>query len=114
MYEKVSKWFSFKGMIERMALNYPIQGTSAEITKISCVYFFNWIKKHNLQAHGLEFKNKVLIVNTVHDENVVECPESMVQEVSDALEKAMNDAASIYCKRVTLTAKPEATHFWKK
>lgn len=45
MREKVSKWFKFKGAMERMALNYPIQGTSADITKISCIYFFRWLRE---------------------------------------------------------------------
>lgn len=105
--EKVSKWFRFKGAIERMALNYPIQGTSAEITKISGIYFFDWLKKENLLG-------TVLFCNTIHDENVVECPIEMVDKVSASLEHCMNKAADIYCKRVRLTATPEKSLFWKK
>lgn len=105
--EKVSKWFKFKGQMERMALNYPIQGSSADITKISCVYFFKWIKENNLL-------DTVLFVNTIHDENVVECPLEIKDKVSLALKDCMNKAADIFCKRVKLTAEPEITEYWKK
>lgn len=107
MREKVSKWFKFKGQIERMALNYPIQGQSAEITKISCIYFYRWLRENNLL-------NIVKFVNTVHDENVIECPDTLVDTVSAALKDSMNRAALLYCKRVLLTAEPEASKFWKK
>lgn len=107
MQDQVRKYFNFKGVIERMALNYPIQGQSAEITKIACIIFFNWIIKNN-------YLNIVKIVNTVHDEIVAECPDDLVQDTSNALEAAMNNAAKIYCKRILLTASPEASKFWKK
>lgn len=107
MREKVSKWFKFKGQIERMALNFPIQGQSAEITKISGIYFIRWLRANNLF-------NIVKFANTIHDEHVVECPDNIVEEVSKALEKCMNDAALLYCKRVLLIAVPEASKFWKK
>lgn len=107
MREQVSKWFRFKGTIERMALNYPIQGTSAEITKISCISFFKWIKENN-------YINIVLFTNTIHDENVIECPLEIASKTSEALKKAMNDAGSIFCKRVPLTAEPEQSLYWKK
>lgn len=105
--EKVSKWFKFKGQMERMALNYPIQGSSADITKISCIYFFEWIKKEGLL-------NIVLFDNTIHDENVAECPIEIKDKVKDALRDCMNRAAAIFCKRVPLTAEPEESLYWKK
>lgn len=105
--EKVSKWFSLKGSIERMALNYPIQGTSAEITKISCIYFYRWILANN-------YFGVVKMVNTVHDENVVECPKDLVEDCYVALKDAMLRAGALYCKRVPLLAEPERSTFWKK
>ncbi|XAI97339.1 hypothetical protein [Leptolyngbya phage Lbo-JY46] len=107
MQSQVRKYFNFKGIIERMALNYPIQGQSAEITKIACIMFFDWIVQN-------KYLNIVKIVNTVHDEIVAECPDDLVNVTSHALEAAMNNAAKIYCKRVLLTASPEASKFWKK
>lgn len=105
--DKMSKFFKIKGEIERKSLNYPIQGSSANITKQSCIYFFNWIKKYSLQ-------NIVLICNTIHDENVAECPDYMKEYVAEALEDAMVRAGELYCKRVPLKADPCITPFWKK
>jgi DNA polymerase-1 len=107
MKEEVSKWFRFKGQIERMALNFPIQGQSAEITKIASIYFFNWIRTNNL--FGI-----VKFVNTIHDELVIECPVNISNKTSQALETSMNKAGDLYCKRIRLTAVPEKTLYWKK
>lgn len=107
MREEASKFFRFRGAIERKALNFPIQGTSAEITKISGIKFFEWIKKENLL--GI-----VLFDNSVHDENDIECPLDIADKTSKALEEAMNSAADIYCKTVKLRAVPEQSQFWKK
>lgn len=106
--EIVSKYFRIKGDIERKGLNFPIQGSSAEITKISCIKFF----EEYLEPNNLLFK--VLIVNTVHDENVIECPIELKEETSKQLKKAMEDAGKIYCKRVPLKAEPEESLYWKK
>ena len=39
----VSKYFKLKGNISRMALNFPIQGSAAEVTKLACIYIFDYI-----------------------------------------------------------------------
>jgi DNA polymerase-1 len=106
--KKVSLYFSKKGDIERMSLNYPIQGESAEITKLSCVYFW----EDYLITNNLLFTVK--FVNTVHDENVVECPESIAEEASKALEDAMVKAGAVFCKRVPLKADPCISKYWQK
>lgn len=105
---QVSTFFSKKGQIERMSLNYPIQGESAEITKLSCVYFW----EDYLLPNNLLFTVK--FINTVHDENLVECPESLSGEVANALESAMVKAGAVFCKRVPLKADPCIEKFWKK
>jgi len=56
----VSKYFKLRGNISRMALNYPIQGSSAEITKMACIFIFNYIISNNLI--GI-----VKFVNVIHD-----------------------------------------------
>jgi len=106
--QQVSTFFSKKGQIERMSLNYPIQGESAEITKLSCVYFW----EDYLLPNNLLFTVK--FINTVHDENLVECPESLSGEVAHALEDAMVRAGAVFCKRVPLKADPCIEKFWKK
>lgn len=106
--KEMSVYFSKKGEIERMSLNYPIQGESAEITKLSCVYFW----EDYLIPNNLLFTVK--FVNTVHDENVIECPESIAEEVSNELESAMVKAGAVFCKRVPLKADPCISPYWKK
>jgi DNA polymerase I-like protein with 3'-5' exonuclease and polymerase domains len=108
MKEKVSRFFRKRGDIERMSLNYPIQGESAEITKLACVYFWN----KYLIPNNLLFK--VLIVNIIHDEILVETPLEIAEETAKQLEKSMVDAGAKFCKRVKLKADPCVAPFWKK
>ena len=108
MKNQISRYFTKKGEIERMSLNYPVQGESAEITKLSCVYFW----EEYLVPNKLLFTVK--IINTVHDENLVECPESLQEEVATALEAAMVKAGLVFCKRVPLKADPSISKYWKK
>ena len=108
MKEKVSQFFRKRGDIERMSLNYPIQGESAEITKLACVYF--WTKY--LVPNNLLFK--ILIVNIIHDEILIETPEEIAQQAAAQLEKAMVDAGAKFCKRVPLKADPCIAPYWKK
>jgi DNA polymerase I-like protein with 3'-5' exonuclease and polymerase domains len=43
-----------------MALNYPIQGSSAEITKLACIFIFNYLLANDLIG-------TVKFVNVIHD-----------------------------------------------
>jgi DNA polymerase I len=108
MKDKVSKFFRKRGDIERMSLNYPIQGESAEITKLACVYF--WSKY--LVPNDLLFKVK--IINVIHDEILVETPEAIAQQAAAQLEKAMVDSGAKFCKRVPLKADPCISPYWSK
>jgi DNA polymerase-1 len=108
MKEKVSRFFRKRGDIERMSLNYPIQGESAEITKLACVYFWN----KYLIPNNLLFK--VLIVNIIHDEILVETPLEIAEETAKQLEKSMVDAGAKFCKRVKLKADPCIAPYWRK
>lgn len=105
--EKVKRYFRLKGDFERKSLNYPVQGLGATITKLSCVYIFEYIEKNNLF-------NTVKFVNTVHDENVLEVPLELAEQMSKVVEESMNKAADVFCKRVKLTATPELSPYWKK
>lgn len=107
MKEDVSEYFKIIGDIERKSLNYGIQGTSAEIMKIACINIFENLRKHNL------FK-KVLFVNNVHDEAILESPNEYKDLVKEFVEKSMFDAGYIYCKRVPLKADAIESQYWKK
>jgi DNA polymerase I-like protein with 3'-5' exonuclease and polymerase domains len=101
----VREYFKFKGMIERKSLNYPIQGSSAEITKFAALKFFNYIKDKNLL--GI-----VKICNIVHDEIVIECPKDMAKETALKLQSCMEEAGKPFCKIVPLKAEPWQGTYW--
>lgn len=103
---KVREYFIKKGDIERMSLNYPIQGTSADITKLACVYFYRYLLQNNLIF-------KVKMVNVVHDEIIIECDSELASNLSTILQKSMEDAGQVFCKVVKLKADPMVTTTWK-
>ena len=108
MKDQISRYYTKKGEIERMSLNFPIQGESAEITKLAGVYFFeNYLVSENLLF-------TVKLINAVHDEYLVECPSSIADEVAKALQTSMEKAGEIFCKRVKLKADPSISSYWKK
>lgn len=102
---KVREYFMKKGDIERMSLNYPIQGSSADITKLAGIYFFRYLIENNLVF-------KVLMPNVVHDEWIVEAPEEMADAVKDKLQECMETAGDVFCKVVKLKADPVITKYW--
>ena len=102
---KVREYFVKKGGIERDSLNYPIQGTSADITKLAGIYMFRYLEKHNLVF-------KVLMPNVVHDEIHLECKKEQAKELSLILKKCMEDAGDVFCKTVPLKAEPCITPYW--
>ena len=102
----VREYFKFKGMIERKSLNYPIQGSSAEITKFGALKFFNMLVEEQLL--GI-----VKICNIVHDEIVVECPKRYAPEIAKRLQECMEDAGKPFCKIIPLKAEPCITDHWE-
>jgi len=101
----VSKYFKLQGNISRMALNYPIQGSSAEITKLACIYIFKYIKENNLL-------NIVKFVNVIHDEILLECPENLGERLKEVVENCMAKAGKVYCKVIPLKAEAVICKFW--
>ncbi len=107
--KKVVQAYSMKkGDIERMSLNYPIHGESSEITKLSCVLFWHEYLVPNKLLFTVRF------VNTIHDENLIECPLSLADECAKALQQAMEKAGTKFCKTIPLKADPCVAPYWKK
>src|SRR3712207_5192580 len=67
-----------RGAMRREAMNYPIQGCSADIAKLALVYI-----REELQ--GLDAR----LVNCIHDEFVVECARDAAPEVAEKTKAAM-------------------------
>ena len=102
----VREYFKKKGMIERKSLNYPVQGTAAEITKFAGVLFFNYLEENNLL-----FKY-VRICNIIHDEIVVECKKDIAEKMAAKLKECMEKAGEPFCPTIPLKAEPCITEFW--
>ncbi len=101
----VSKFFRLRGKIERLALDYPIQGSAAEISKLASVYIFEYIVRNN-------FIDIVKFCNTVHDEVLLECPKGIADIIQIAVEQCMERAGKIYCKVVPLKVESKIANFW--
>ena len=82
-----------------------VQGSSADITKTALLLIWDWIVKNNLI-------NTVKIVNVVHDEIIVECPENMSDEVSKIVRGSMIKAGAMYYTRVRLDASCDVGDHW--
>ena len=103
--KKITEYNKLKGKISRLALNAPIQGTAADITKHAAIRFRKWIVKEGLH-------DEVWITNIIHDEINVECSETIAQLVAQELEKCMVKAGSIWCKTIPLKAKAVIGTYW--
>lgn len=80
--ELKSSNFMIRSMGERMALNTPIQGTSADILKKAMIEIFNEFKKRNI-------KSKMII--QVHDELVIDTLVSEKDEVIKIVKEIMEN-----------------------
>ncbi|MBQ7903927.1 MAG: DNA polymerase I [Oscillospiraceae bacterium] len=70
----------------RMAMNTPIQGTSADIIKIAMVRVYNRLKAEGLKAQ---------LVLQVHDELIVEAPLEEMEKAKQILSQEMMNAAQL-------------------
>lgn len=103
--EIISKFNEAKGAIARLAQNYPIQGSSADITKYAGILFMKEILSRNWYMI-------VKIVNFVHDEILVECPKEIAEEVKDILLKCMTEAGNPFCRVLPLSADALVGKHW--
>ena len=80
----VSQNYIIREQAKRIAMNAPIQGTAADITKIAMVKIEERIKKEKLDA-------KILL--QVHDEIIVECNDNIKEKIAKILKEEMEKAA---------------------
>ena len=71
---------------ERAAINAPMQGTAADLIKLAMIAVQDWIEENHLQTSMLL---------QVHDELVLEVPESELALVKENLPKLMTGVASL-------------------
>ena len=105
--DKVRTYFKIKGDIDRMALNYPIQSTGADISKLACIYVYEAIESRDAFF-------KILFPNFIHDQIILEVPDEETSEWANIVQSSMEKAGSFFCKTVKLKAEPEILKIWKK
>lgn len=98
-------FFTMKGKIERIAQNYPIQGTSASMTKYAAYNFFKWTKENG-------YLDRAKLILMVHDEIVVEADEDIAELVEKKLQEIMIDAGSRFCKKVPISTSTSISNYW--
>lgn len=103
--QKVTYYNKRRSQVEKMAINYKIQGSGALCFKLASIKLFNYLKAHNLL-----FKVKYCV--PVHDEINLEAPEAIVDEISKVLVRCMEEGAKPFCTRLKLSADASIGDFW--
>ncbi len=98
--ELKSSNFHTRSFGERIALNMPIQGTAADVIKLAMLRV-----DHRLSAESLKAK----LVLQVHDELIVECPESESEVVKALLKEEMEQVVRL---SVPLTTEAKSGKTW--
>ncbi len=71
---------------ERAAINAPMQGTAADLIKLAMIAVQDWLEKEKLQTR---------LIMQVHDELVLEVPESELSRVKENLRDLMCNVAEL-------------------
>jgi DNA polymerase-1 len=71
---------------ERAAINAPMQGTAADIIKLAMIAVHGWLVRENLRSK---------LIMQVHDELVLEVPDSELEMVKSHLPKLMGDIVKL-------------------
>lgn len=98
--ELTSSNFNVRQGAERIALNTPIQGTAADLIKLAMIHVEDALER--------EFPEAQLLLQ-VHDELIVECPESIAPQVAQLISREMSGVANL---KVPLTAEAKIGHSW--
>jgi DNA polymerase-1 len=81
-----SKNGAVRGYAERNAINYPVQGSAADIIKVAMVKI-----AHRLVAEGLQAR----MLLQVHDELVFDVPQAELEKVTALVREEMEGAVGI-------------------
>lgn len=84
--ELESSNYNLRSFGERVARNMPIQGSAADIIKIAMINVFDNLEKQHLRAK---------LILQVHDELIIESPESEAEEVAILLKTEMENAVKM-------------------
>ena len=87
---------------ERAAINAPMQGTAADLIKLAMIAVQGWLEKEKLATR---------MVMQVHDELVLEVPESELELVKANVPRLMTNVAKL---DVPLVAEPGVGRNWEE
>ena len=100
MYACIWLNFNTRSFGERVALNMPVQGTAADIIKLAMLRVSDRLERDGFAGR---------LVLQVHDELIVECPESETERVSAMLREEMEGVMAL---AVPLLAETGAGKTW--
>ena len=92
--------FNIRSGAERIALNTPIQGTAADLIKLAMIRVESALNEHYPEAQ---------LLLQVHDELIVECPESIAHQVAELVSREMEGIAAL---QVPLMAEAKIGKSW--
>lgn len=92
-----------RGAMRREAMNFPIQGASADIAKLALMYIRE-------ELEGLDAG----LINCIHDEFVVECREEKAEDISERTRSAMIRAGEVLLKKVPVEVEVTVSREWRK
>ena len=98
--ELKSSNYNMRNFGERAAMNTPVQGTAADIIKLAMVRVHEALQKGNYQSK---------LILQVHDELIIEAPESEAESVARMLKECMENVVSL---SVPLVAEVKTGHSW--
>jgi DNA polymerase-1 len=76
---------------ERMTVNFPIQGTAADILKKAMLRVYDVLRTGRAKSE----EQRARMILTVHDELLIESPEASAEAVAEQVRDAMQGAASL-------------------
>ena len=94
------------GSIERASKNTPIQGSSADMTKLALIKVFEEIKTN--------WADNVKIVMTVHDQIDTICKEEVAEQWKVKMTELMESSAQVIIKNGLLKADTNISNTWEK
>lgn len=105
--DKYGLYRFFYNDLSKKGLNYPIQGTGADMIKLASIKLFNYIIENDLF-------DIVKINNVIHDEIVTESPKNLSKTLAKKTQYYMEYAAKVFCRNIDIPAEPKISEKWIK
>ena len=87
--ELLSPSYQLRQFGERVAMNMPLQGSSADIIKVAMLNVYNRLKEEKVDAY---------LILQVHDELILDCNKSCIDKAKTILKEEMECAVSLAVK----------------